>query len=464
MVHYFLQVSPDTVAMATNKGKLALHFAAGDGHEALTSILLRLYPQGAAWPSSKGKLPLHFCARWGYVDIAHDLLRIYPDAVRTLDWDGSLPLHDAAREGQCRMSRYLIERFPTALQTANLRGEIPLFAAVRSAKVDLVALMIQAWPKGGQHILRTLSADDNVTNWKWDIVELLLRGAVNNLEGCKLLEGREPPTVRLTDDMQPAAMISSSTEEWKAQKKMKKDRQSENDQQSPLVDARRQWTPLTAVAPPFASLSTTYPFTPRSPTAPSFAFMPVRSKSPILTSGDCNGDSKKKHARKRMRQSRAHVDSPSNDYVRKFIALHAAFECKAACHVIEHVLREHSKDVVMKDELGRLPLHWAVTHCHNQDAVATTLVLKNRAILTPEAACTEDSTGKLPLHLAIASRADVRVICALLEAYPAAGVEPCRTKDCFHAKTPVHMATYYDCDLSTVFELLRVDPSFVSRH
>jgi ankyrin repeat protein len=464
MVHYFLQAAPETAAIATDKGKLAVHFSAGDGHLAITSALLRQFPQSAALPSTKGKLPLHFCARWGYLDIAHELLRVYPDAVRALDFEGSLPLHDAAREGQYRMSRYLIERFPVALQTANLRGEIPLFSAVRSGNVDLVTLMIQAWPMGGKHILRNVSADDIII-WNSDILELLLRGAVNNLRGCTLLEGREPPTVRLTDDVQPIDI--ASPEELKAQKKAKKAMQSGQHQQQPrLVETPHRWAPAAVAAAPFASLNSSYPVLLPSLSS-AFASMPFRSKSPILSSG-CSGRSsgslgdKKKHVRKRSRQMSAD-EALFNGKERIFIPLHATFESKAACHVIQHALEEHPEDNARKDERGRLPLHWAVTHCHDQDAVVNLVLSKENGIFTPAAARTADSTGKLPLHMAIASRADVRVIKALLEAHPAAGVELCRTRDRFDDKTPIHMATHYGCDLSTVFELLRVDPSFV-RH
>lgn len=484
MVRYFLHVAPETAAIATDKGKLAVHFAAGDGHAAITSALLQQYPQSAALPSTKGKLPLHFCARWGYLEIAHELLGVYPDAVRALDWEGSLPLHDAAREGQYRMARYLIERFPVALQTANLRGEIPLFPAVRSANVDLVTLMIQAWPMGGKHILRNVSADDNVASWNWGILELLLRGAVNNLRGCALLQGREPPTVRLTDDVQPVAVASS--EELKAQKEEKKAaaKQSSSNaaaaaqqqQQPRLVEAPHRWAPAAVAAPPFASLSSS--FSPvvvaqmEKTTASLSAFaasIPVRSKSPILGSGCDFGNERSSDGRKKAKDVRKRSRQMSVDdgvVERTFIPLHAAFESKAASHVIQHVLQEQPEDVTRIDERGRHVLHWAVTHCHNQDAIVE-LVLNHHntnssAILTPEAARAVDSTGKLPLHLAIANRADVRIISALLEAHPAAGVEPCRTMDRFFDKTPLHMATHYGCDLSTVFVLLRVDPSFVA--
>jgi ankyrin repeat protein len=118
MVAYFLYATPITAEIASKKQKLALHFAAGDGHTAVVRNLLHVYPKGASLPSAKGKLPLHFAARWGHIQIASDLLFLYPEGVRCVDWDGSLPLHDAAREGQVLMSKFLIERYPIVSSSA----------------------------------------------------------------------------------------------------------------------------------------------------------------------------------------------------------------------------------------------------------------------------------------------------------------------------------------------------------
>jgi ankyrin repeat protein len=468
---------------------------------------LRHYPPSAAVPSSKGKLPLHFCARWGYLDIAYELISYYPDAVRALDWEGSLPLHDAAREGQVRMSRYLIERFPAALQTANLRGEIPLFPAVRSANVELVRLMIQAWPRGGQHILRNVSADDNITSWNDSILELLLRGAVDNLLNCPLLVGHEPPTVRLLDNVppeDPLTAIAATSLGIKAPSKKSKGVTANSTAvlaQSCAGQPQFVCTRGSLLVPPTlvssskmgtaaATLQTAFPsFAPAThfaaippvPAVATVARLPlVRSKSPILN-GDLDPDDgilngtgerrtgallgKRKHLRKRSRHERSRSDLDLKPPPRTFIRLHAALECQAASHVIAHILHQHPDDVTKMDERGRLALHWAVTHCREEAIVDIVLAMdctKRSPFITSQAAATSDCSGKLPLHLAIESRAHVRVISALLQAHPAAGVEPCRIPG-FFDETPIHMATHYGCDLSTVFVLLRVDPSFVQR-
>jgi ankyrin repeat protein len=453
MVFYLLRIAPDTASLPTQIGKLAVHFSTCEGHLPITSALLWNYPESASMPSGKGKLPLHFCARWGYVDVAHELLGVYPDAVRALDWDGSLPLHEAAREGQHRMARYLIKRLPMALQVANLRGEIPLFSAVRSGNLDLVALMIQAWPMGGKYVLQGLTKDDNVHGLSSDILELLLRGAVNNLSGCRLFEGRQPPTIQLIDDVAPLAAMPAKL---KANKKAKKDKTSKEPK---LVDVplRRMAVsatfhpPSTIACPEYSQTSTA--------TATFGGSLPPRSKSLVLTSSCCSR-LRNKWSRRESEIDESSVKGPT------FVPMHAAFASAASIHVIERVLQENAHDSDKQDERGRYPLHYAVAHCRrDQDDIVQLLLSKpgTNNILNRQAATTQDGKGRLPLYLAIANHADVRIVKKLLELYPESGIKPCGTPDRFLAATPISMATYYNSDLSTVFELLRVDPGFVAK-
>jgi ankyrin repeat protein len=476
MVQYFLQHHPETCSIITDKGKLAIHFAAGDGHTQITSLLLQTYPDSAAIPTHKGKLPLHFCARWGYMDIAYELLSVYPNAVRALDWEGSLPLHDAAREGQFLMSKYLIHQYPTALQTANLRGEIPLFSAVRSSCVDLIVLLIQSWPRSGRHVLRNVCADDYISSWNWNIVELLLRGATSNLHGCSLLVGREPPTVRLTEDIEPITVATFTVEEMKARKKAKKaaSRAAVALTAPPVYHPALPAPNVAPLDPPLIQQCSTHASMPPkqgsvrgidSPSAketvPVKGQTPVRSSSPILQDRDGKPAFNKRGVLKRPRGTG--IASPISP-PRTFIALHAAFECKASFYVIDRVLQERPNDVHRVDDLGRMAIHYAVAHCHD-NAIVELVLNPTHKILTPcSVRMVDGASGKLPIHIAIATGADVRIIKALLQEFPSSGVAQCRTPDYFYDKSPVHMATHYGCEVSTVFELLRVDPSFVSQN
>jgi ankyrin repeat protein len=398
VVRFFLSACPQTASIASCKQKLALHFAAGDGHAAVVRDLLTVHPEGASFPSSKGKLPLHFAARWGHLQIAHDLQLCFKDGVQTRDWEGSLPLHDAAREGQYLTARYLLECHPNALSAQNLRGELPLFPAVRSGNRDLIALLALAWPEGGAHVLSNLSKEDRVTEQE-DVLDLLLRAAVRNFADCPLLVGREPPTVCL----------------------------SENGKSEDYNNVAEDTT-----APP-------------------------RCKSPILL--DMDGTERKKRSMSESGCERKRLCVRKNMKPRPFYPLHAAFRAKASCHVLKTVLKRNQKDLDQRDEMGRLPIHWAMKYCQEDDVVA----LVSKELITPESASARDGQNQLPLHIAVASCADVRVVAALLEAYPAAGVERCRSNDLWFDKMPLDMAVHYDCELCTIYQLLRVDPSFVQR-
>jgi Ankyrin repeats (3 copies) len=205
-------------------------------------------------------LLLLVAARWGHLDIAKELLHRFPDGIRAMDWEGSLPLHDAARQGQFLMAGLLVEQFPVALCVQNLRGEVPLFPAARSGNIDLVAYLVQAWPEGSKLVLKSISNDDRIDTWNWDILELLLRGAIHHLDedDCPVLRGRESPTLRLIGDdvivnattashaaaasSQDVPNIETSSKNGKTKKKQKKNNADHQisgtieDRQARLVD------------------------------------------------------------------------------------------------------------------------------------------------------------------------------------------------------------------------------------
>jgi ankyrin repeat protein len=490
LVDYLVQCQPHTAAIPTNKQKLALHFACGDGHSQVVATLLKVYPSGASMPSAKGKIPLHFAARWGHLQIARDLLDVYPEGAEQLDWEGSLPLHDAAREGQYEMAKYLLGKFPLALATANLQGEIPLFPAVRSRNLDLVILCVQAWPMGGKHVLQNISADDNLQSMGWDMVELLLHGAVGNLTGCRLLASKQVAgggggggqnhmivPARLSSD-QDIIAASPSPEKPKKCKKVK----------ASMRVAQHPTNALLAVAAPATVAKAATAITDGQGAASlavmDFAVAVPRSKSPILEilENDDEETDRKKQSSGRKRPRLGSTDRQDMVYgdggggvvtsqdaatppcaparEQTFIALHAALECGASSHVIRYILTERPDQVEIVDDLHRLPLHLAVAQCQSEEQAD--LVLDGILKPFPEAAMRRDADNRLPLHIAIASQGtNMRIIAALLLACPTTGVEPCRTNDEWHHQMPIHMACHFDCCLSSVYLLLRADPSSI---
>jgi len=502
VVRYLLSKVPDSAAVMSKKRKLALHFACGDGHVEIVRLLLDRYPGGAAVPSSKGKIAVHFAARWGHLQIVRELCRVFPDGVRAFDWERSLPLHEAAREGQIAMCRYLLERFPAALSTANLRGEIPLFPAVRSGSVDLVVLLVQAWPYGGKHILQRVSADDNVAEWNWELLALLLRGAVGGdmLRDSPLCRGREPPSIRLLlDDVRwcscccgesgsaadaasastcccsagvdlllPTTPPPRSEEEGQApgkeKKKGKKKAKAEAMTHIVLAPRSNQYSRYPGPsASGFFSSSSSSSSNPGTLDDPSLA----RSKSPILLQDDQGnekkrgaGDQKSAGNGKRMRFGYERGGAARSNATRTFIPLFAALECGASSHVIRDVIERRPEDVHAIDDMGRNALHWA---CQRTCGGSERLELIRQHFLSAQTAAVRDSSNRLPLHAAIMAKGSVEVIDALLDVQPTTAVEACRTNDEWHDKTPVFMACQCDCDVGTVYRLLRLDPCVFQR-
>jgi ankyrin repeat protein len=453
MVNFFLAAAPATAAIATRKGKLAVHFAAGEGHTNIVQALVSHYPKSAALSTTKGKLPVHFSARWGYQPVTELLLQVYPDGIRALDWEGALPLHDAAREGQVEMVRYLVEHFPEALRVANIRSEIPLFPAAQSRNIQLVLCMLQAWPAGGKYVLQNVGEDDDFSTWSGDLVELLLRGATNSLAGHPLLQGLPSPKCVLNYDVRPTQFIGelNSTDE----SRLLLDRLSDR-----LIVRQDDM-----VAPPSSS-STTTTIVRRS--GSSVAERHVRSRSPVLAfTVKEENDDRKTSSRKRKISSISSVTAPAAQH--EFLALHAAFRCSVSSFVLNRVLAEHASEFSRLDAFGRHPLHWAVT---NKTSFVQALLVSaaaadqddvGRLLLTETTASTRDCYGKLPLHIAIEQKAPVSIVKALLAAWPKAAISPSHAPGAYQGCSPLKMAIMRRCGVSTIFELLRADPTFVKQ-
>ncbi len=445
-------------AIPSGKDKLALHFAAGEGHLEMVRNLLRIYPYGAMQPSKKGKLPLHFAARWGHLRVAQELLLAAPISIAEVDWEGSLPIHEAAREGEYRMCKFLLDRYPQGLHRANMRGEIPLFPAVRTNNLELVIMFLRVWPRGGKHILQIVREGDNVSSWNPIILELCLRGAVGNFTGCQLMDGKPQPT-RCREEKEvfsgflvPAALNRSRSLDTESSRRISAIEINEN-------TASRQVS-ASSVRSTEGNLSNQF-------VSPILEISLPRSKSPIL--GQTDSDRKKRSSlsqnaseRKRWRSGRDRGDelTSRNTKERPFIHLHAALECGASPVVIRCILKQFPHQLTQPDDVGQFPLHKAVVYCRRDEEVSLTV----DAILKPFPSISQkrDLQERLPLHIALKARADFRVIKPLLEANASASVDLCKVSDRrFRKVPPIIMAAEHDCDLSTVYTLLRADPSIL---
>eukprot|EP00980_Cylindrotheca_fusiformis_P008161 scaffold1727_cov133-Cylindrotheca_fusiformis.AAC.64 len=410
MVKHMLQVVPEAAAILSQKGKLALHFAACEGHVEVCRALLQVHPEGASIPSKKGKVAIHFAARWGHRIIAEDLHQLFPEGVSTLDYDGSLPLHDATREGQFEVAKYLVELYPEGLSKENLRGEIPLFKAVRSGRLDLCSFLIHAWPQGGKQVLRGVREEDGVQSWEPCMLDLCLRGAVNML-------GQNPTCHPTT--IEPVEDIFRLT----------------------------ATTGPTRGAAPFEFDH----FFSRSISPELFEVSP-RKKRPM------SSDKLESDKRARIESLDTNPSNPeTSPKIQQFLPLHAAIQCEASPPVLNYTMDLHSDNLKRKDDNDMLPLHLAIQH-GSEDTLP--FVLERLWKAYPEACFQRDHLGRLPLHLALKARSDCRLVRSLLDSNPSAIGEDYSIKDPDFSETRlVLMAAEFQCDLSTVFMLLREDPS-----
>jgi hypothetical protein len=78
----------------------------------------------------------------------------------------------------------------------------------------------------------------------------------------------------------------------------------------------------------------------------------------------------------------------------------------------------------------------------------------------PDSAMARDNHGRLPLHVALESKAHFVFVKALIEACPESAVEPCNFHDArFASIVPFSLAVAKDCSIDTIYFLLRCDPS-----
>lgn len=135
---------------------------------------------------------------------------------------------------------------------------------------------------------------------------------------------------------------------------------------------------------------------------------------------------------------------------KKYLPLHLILELSSSPVLVRRVLAVCPDMIKMEDEAMRLPLHVAVSRFKGDNSYIALEILDKFSI----AAKHKDIFGRLPLHVALSSKADISVVKALLKVYPESGVQECERK----SNTALHMALEYHCNLDVVFTLFRQDP------
>ncbi|CAJ1953876.1 unnamed protein product [Cylindrotheca closterium] len=464
MVRQILQIAPETAAIRSENGKLPLHFACREGHLEIAKELLQVHPQGASWQTDKCKVALHFAARWGHIEIAKELLRVYPQGVSILDYEGSLPLHDATRQGQTRMAKYLAPLYLKGLELENVRGETPLFTAVRSGNYELSSFLLRAWPEGGKHVLQSACFDDRVGTWEPGLLNMCLFGASMEKGGG----------ANTTVDIKCHGIANSTTTSSTS---------SSTSSISSGSGSSRTFTSSRVLAPmPHDKVT-------NKRSAPISSNHGIAAKRRYLEKNENNYRGSDDH------QQLSSTSSTNNEQqqqqqppqISAFLPLHAALECGASPAVLNYILQKGTNQLMERNRMGMLPLHLAAAYFKEESLPIILNVLWKHY---EQASSVRDNLGRLPLHLALQARADCRLVECLLHSATAStsGSSTGNAKEDHDApdtttmsttnndnnnnnnnssstnsamvdEYPLFMATEYGCDLSTIFLLLREDPT-----
>jgi hypothetical protein len=116
---------------------------------------------------------------------------------------------------------------------------------------------------------------------------------------------------------------------------------------------------------------------------------------------------------------------------------------------------------------GMLPLHhaagWPTNSRDSPDAkIRLGEIVDILLEVYPEAVTIWDNFGQLPLHVAIRANGQLSILEAMLHVNPVSGVAVCRCRDDAMANfPPAILAAASDCDLESIFVLLRHDPGIM---
>lgn len=140
-------------------------------------------------------------------------------------------------------------------------------------------------------------------------------------------------------------------------------------------------------------------------------------------------------------------ESAAHEAREGWLPLTLALVYRAAADVVASLLEAYPNAAWQRSEsFGCLPIHFAAKYANPR--VIGLLLSAN-----PEAASIPDSDGRLPLHVAAASRPDELAIAMLLEHFPSAA--HCRDSDGY---LPLHVAVTNEAGAGAVQRLLNAHP------
>jgi ankyrin repeat protein len=524
VVRDLLRVYPESAKIPSKKGKVGLHFAARWGHIDIARDLYQIYPDCIHTLDYDGSNPLHDATREGQFEMSKFLVERYPPALCKSNIRGEIPLFAAIRSGNVPLCAFLIRSWPASgkqvlqetvsdptddvsswepdILNLCLRGAVGNFSDLSTEECANYNIDDHA-----NAIISNINSSNMFTTINGDNGNILIpntsttasstsaeqpggtttrigRVVQAGIGGCYLMNGN---FINRSVIQVPPYSSSSSIEIWNG------NYQNEVRHLGFVAIGVAAATTPRAPTGRFAADVTSrhrhnnnggnYTTSYCSPQRLPLNISLPRSKSPILEIDDCG--SKKRSAsdgtNDNKRQCRGSIDENEEDNKGQedccdatkkmrcygdalekhtFYQVHAALECSATTNILKCVLERYPEQHTVVDDYGRLPLHLAVSHCRSEGSVD--LILEQIWKPNQDACHHRDYFGRLPIHLALMNNADSRFVKVLLDANPSSGVEQCQIVDeRFAHDLPIHMATSHGCNLSTIFMLIRGDPTMV---
>ena len=521
VVRDLLRVYPESAKIPSKKGKVGLHFAARWGHIDIARDLYQIYPDCIHTLDYDGSNPLHDATREGQLEMSKFLVERYPPVLCKSNIRGEIPLFAAIRSGNVPLCAFLIRSWPASgkqvlqenvsdstddvsswvpdILNLCLRGAVGNFSDVSTEECanynidDHANAIISSINSSniftineGNGIINhpnTSAATSSSSAEQPGTTTRIGRGVQVGIGGCYVMNGNflNRSVIRVPPYPSSSVEILNGNNQSEVR----------HHHVFAAIGAATVTIPGSPTGRFAADVTSRHRHNNKygrnfhnsfcSPQRLPLNISLPRSKSPILEIDDCG--SKKRSTsdstNDNKRQRHGSVDEGEEDYKEDaatttkkmccyggalekhtFYQVHAALECSATTNILKCVFERYPEQHTVVDDYGQLPLHLAVSHCCSEGSVD--LILEQIWKPNEDACYHRDYFGRLPIHLALMNNADSRFVKVLLDANPSSGVEQCQIVDeRFAHDLPIHMATSHRCDLSTIFMLIRGDPTMV---